>query len=241
MAACLHDRDPVLRRHTLLLMTHLLQRDYIRLRPGVFYRLAAVLADSVQELRDHAEYVLSDMFLIKQPKLFLNNFLQTVLVLTGNDSHEGYRQVLDEHLVDGSMNDPDLDLKFFRGTEGSFKRKKIYKTLLRSMTNEHKLELMSKMCREVLSQMPHGTIKLTPLPGDETTKSGKDSILSRQEETVRDVFYILSTPEIKVNGLGRTNALGRAEAAAADDSEIVAAVQLAKGTYKSDAVSKCSL
>ena len=59
MAACLHDRDPVLRRHTLLLMTHLLQRDYIRLRPGVFYRLAAVLADSVQELRDHAEYVRS--------------------------------------------------------------------------------------------------------------------------------------------------------------------------------------
>jgi hypothetical protein len=92
------------------------------------------------------------------------------------------------------------------------------------MSNEHKLELMSKMCKDVLCQIPHGSIPLNPITCEQQA-------LSRQEEAVRDVLWILGSKEIQVSaGLtGRANALGRAEAAAADDNEVVAAVQQAKG------------
>ena len=223
MAACLHDPEPVLRRHTLLLLTHLLSREYIRLRPGVFYRMAAVLADDLPEMREHAEYVLSDMFLVKHPKLFLNNFLSTVLVLTGFSDHEEYQTMEDQHLTD-DMNHPDDDLNKFYTSNARDQRRRVYKTLLKSMSNEHKLELMSKMCKDVLCQIPHGSIPLN------STLSEPEA-LSRQEEAVRDVLWILGSKEIQVSaGLtGRSNALGRAEAAAADENDVVAAVQQAKG------------
>ena len=82
------------------------------------------------------------------------------------------------------------------------------------MTNEHKLELMSKLCRDVLGQVPNGTITLKD-----------DNKVEKQENMLRDLFWILGCSDIKVGGLGRSNALGRAEAAAADDNEVIAAVR----------------
>lgn len=99
------------------------------------------------------------------------------------------------------------------------------------MSNEHKLELMSKVCRDVLGQVPHGKISLSEKNSGSGSKNNNCgiAIVRKQEEMMRDVFWILGCSEIKVGGVGRSNALGRAEAAAADDNEVVAAVQQAKG------------
>ena len=57
-----------------MLIADLLQHEYVRLRPAVFFRLAAMLADHDSELGNQAEHLLANVFLVKQPTLFLNTF-----------------------------------------------------------------------------------------------------------------------------------------------------------------------
>ena len=240
MAACLQDREPVIRRHSLLLLVQLLRRDYIRLRPGVFFRLAAVLADPLPELRERAEHMLTDMFLVKQPKLFLNNFLQTIAVFTGcrkyNVNSGAYKKSgtnMEVGMESCSAPLQDVleevdfkDLSTFHGVQSRERRRTVYKYLLCAMTDEHKLELSAKICRDVLGQMPDDSIILSG--------ENLDSMdIRASEEMVRDVLAVLRTKEIKVGSTSRMNALGRAEAAAAEDNDALAATEAAKGAVLS--------
>ena len=51
------------------------------------------------------------------------------------------------------------DLSGFYTANGRERRRTVYTCLLRAMSNEHKLELAAKVCRDILGQMPNGVAK----------------------------------------------------------------------------------
>ena len=211
MAACLVDENMLLRRHALVLLTHLLKSEYIRFRPAIFYRIATMLADPEQELRQRANYVLSDVFLVKYPKLFLNNFLQTILVLVGYTDHPT--------IEDLGANIERLSPYAMGGSSVEQRRKRrrtVYRSLLACFSDEHKLEVVSKLCKDVLCELPNGLFDMRP-------------VNPNRDEMIRDVFHVLSSDVIKVGSSIRGDALGRAAAAAIEESEKVAALEASKG------------
>ena len=84
MAASLRDRDLVVRRHALLLLTQLLQQDFLKWRGDMLYRFMGALSDTDETMRVEAEYALGEVFLVRDPSLYLHHFVDAVYVLVGS-------------------------------------------------------------------------------------------------------------------------------------------------------------
>ena len=87
-ASLLQARDLVVARHALLLLTELLQQDFLKWRGDLLYRfLLGALADDDDAMRMETEFALGEVFLRRNPSLFLQSFVDTVYVLTGCTAH----------------------------------------------------------------------------------------------------------------------------------------------------------
>ncbi|EFA77299.1 non-SMC condensin II complex [Heterostelium album PN500] len=232
IARCLRDKSELVRRQTLILLTRLLQEDYVKWKGSLFYRFVESLVDPSPTVSQFAHFCLMNVLQVKygtaqqskatakdqasqqevssSKNIFYSHFLDTIFVLNECTAHPNYNKEANNHLVfsigngTGGNTSNSKDEFTLKGDEGRKKRMAIYTIFLQNIGDEHRFQLVSKLAHEVLAEVADEKIPL-----------------SACANVVYDVLSILACKEIKLQTLSRGGA------GAADVDEDVSAAEAA--------------
>ncbi|XP_078589541.1 condensin-2 complex subunit D3-like [Branchiostoma floridae x Branchiostoma japonicum] len=194
IAACLKDESPLIRNQTLIMLTQLLQEDFMKWKGTLFFRFVSVLVDPDEDTRKSAEFCLVHLLSERQPGMYFNNFVQCVYHLNSYQHHPVYNK----------FNESERERKMFSlaGEANREKRRTIYRFLLEHMTDENRFNLIGKLCSEVLEGFVDNVLPLN----------------AETSQILQDTLSILSCKEIKLASLkanAEEDALNEGDAAGA--------------------------
>ncbi|CAJ1963390.1 unnamed protein product [Sphenostylis stenocarpa] len=174
---CLLDPCELVRRQTFILLSRLLQRDYVKWRGVLFLRFLLSLVDESEKIRQLADFLFGNILKVKSPLLAYNSFVEAVFVLNDCHAHNGHRESHGSRKESQSFS--------IRGTdeESRNKRMHIYVSLLKQMAPEHLLATFAKLCAEILAAASDGMLNIE----DVTAQS-----------VLQDAFQILGCKEIRI-------------------------------------------
>nr|KYP62448.1 Condensin-2 complex subunit D3 [Cajanus cajan] len=174
---CLLDPCELVRRQTFILLSRLLQRDYVKWRGVLFLRFLLSLVDESEKIRQLADFLFGNILKVKSPLLAYNSFVEAVFVLNNCHVHNGHRE------SQGSQTE--RQLFSVRGTDekSRSKRMHIYISLLKQMAPEHLLATFAKLCAEILAAASDGLLNIEDATG---------------QSVLQDAFQILGCKEIRI-------------------------------------------
>ncbi|XP_073125886.1 condensin-2 complex subunit CAP-D3 [Henckelia pumila] len=213
ITTCLRDPCELVRRQTFILLSRLLQRDYVKWRGVLFLRFVLCLVDDSEQIRQQADFLFGNILKAKAPLLAYNSFVEAIFVLNDCNAHTGRKN------SNSSRNENRLIFTLRGNDEKSrSQRMHIYITLLKQMAPEHLLATFAKVCAEILA-------------------SATDTLLSLEDSTglsvLQDAFLILSSKEIRV----QPNRGSSSEAADIEE-EVVESVVASSSTLKGRAITQ---
>ncbi|KAH1209126.1 Condensin-2 complex subunit D3 [Glycine max] len=175
---CLLDPCELVRRQTFILLSRLLQRDYVKWRGVLFLRFLLSLVDESEKIRQLADFLFGNILKVKSPLLAYNSFVEAVFVLNDCHVHNGHRE------SQGSRKESQIFS--IRGTdeESRSKRMHIYVSLLKQMAPEHLLATFAKLCAEILAAASDGMLNIEDATG---------------QSVLQDAFQILGCKEIRIS------------------------------------------
>ncbi|KAF3330248.1 condensin-2 complex subunit D3 [Carex littledalei] len=183
--------DPceVVRRQTFILLSRLLQRDYVKWRGVVFLRFLLSLVDDSEKITHLADFLFSSILKAKAPLLAYNSFIEAIYVLNG---YQGQ-----------SSSDPANELFAIKGMDERSKSKRmhIYIALLKQMAPEHLLATSAKLCAEILAAACDGLLNI-----DDTTG----------QAVLQDALQILACKEMRIQASTTSDTSEMDEEPAAD-------------------------
>jgi condensin-2 complex subunit D3 len=139
----------VVRKSAVILLSSLIMQDYIKWRGLLFHRFLVAASDEDETVSELAENTLSGPLLVKTPKLFFNNFVESFFVLNRCEAHPMY--VAAASNGDGgsgiAVGFDGIDLS---GEAGRVRRRKMYELMLSKMSDDEKISVTAKIAREVL-------------------------------------------------------------------------------------------
>ncbi|KAL6061676.1 Condensin-2 complex subunit D3 [Balamuthia mandrillaris] len=215
LAGCIRDPSELVRRQTLLLLSRLLQEDYVKWKGTLFYRFVVALVDESHSVRQFAHFCLHNFSTTKNAgNMFFNHFIDTIFHLNGCKQHPTYNQV--------PQNAKEQERFSFIGPTNKRKRHAIYKTLLRSFTEEQKFNTIHKLCQDVLGGVVDGVLNVSSIIGDSpsaltTTNAAMD--------VVADSLEILMSKDIKVTPTSFVGGVPGKAAATEDEEDAELQVQ----------------
>uniref|UniRef100_UPI00358EBBE4 condensin-2 complex subunit D3 isoform X2 n=1 Tax=Myxine glutinosa TaxID=7769 RepID=UPI00358EBBE4 len=171
---CLKDKDPLIRRQTLILLTRLFQEEYLKWKGPLFYRFASVLVDKDSSIQRLAEFCLTNVLLKKQPAVIFQHFVECIFYFNNFEKYEKYRLTQSER---------ELKLFTFKGEKHKETRMTIYRFLLNHLTDEQRFKLTTRLCNGTLGAFVDGPIPLDAEAG----------------QMLSDIFLILGSREIKLS------------------------------------------
>ncbi|KAK1256780.1 hypothetical protein QJS04_geneDACA024644 [Acorus gramineus] len=173
--------DPceVVRRQTFILLSRLLQRDYVKWRGVLFLRFLLSLVDESEKIRHLAEYLFGNILRVKAPLLAYNSFVEAIFVLNDCHAHAGHSEA-QGGLHGGSR------LFTIRGNDGKSRsrRMQIYVSLLKQMAPEHLLATSAKLCAEILAAATDGLLNLDDVTG---------------QSVLQDALQVLACKEMRIH------------------------------------------
>ncbi|KAL1320915.1 hypothetical protein HN51_065630 [Arachis hypogaea] len=174
---CLLDPCELVRRQTFLLLSRLLQRDYVKWRGVLFLRFLLSLVDESEKIRRLAEFLFGNILKVKSPLLAYNSFVEAVFVLNDCHAHHGHRESQVSRRESQSFS--------IRGNDeqSRSKRMHIYVCLLKQMAPEHLLATFAKLCAEILAAASDGMLNIEDATG---------------QSVLQDAFRILCCKEIRI-------------------------------------------
>ncbi|KAK7289931.1 hypothetical protein RIF29_03976 [Crotalaria pallida] len=174
---CLLDPCELVRRQTFILLSRLLQRDYVKWRGVLFLRFLLSLVDKSEKIKQLADFLFGNILKVKAPLLAYNSFVEAVFVLNDCHAHNGHRE--------SQRSQKESQLFSISGTdeESRSRRMHIYVSLLKQMAPEHLLATFAKICAEILAAASDGLLNVDDSTG-----------LS----VLQDAFQILSCKEIRI-------------------------------------------
>ncbi|PIN01293.1 putative protein related to condensin complex subunit 1 [Handroanthus impetiginosus] len=142
---CLRDPCELIRRQTFILLSRLLQLDYVKWRGVLFLRFLLCLVDDSDKIRQLADFLFGNILKAKAPLLAYNSFVESIFVLNDCNAHTGRSN------SNSSRNE--TRLFSIRGNDecSRSQRMHIYATLLKQMAPEHLLATFAKVCAEILA------------------------------------------------------------------------------------------
>ncbi|RZC55578.1 hypothetical protein C5167_014435 [Papaver somniferum] len=175
---CLRDPCEVVRRQTFILLSRLLQRDYVKWRGVLFLRFLLCLVDDSEKIRQLADFLFGNILKAKAPLLAYNSFVEAIFVLNDCHSHAGHS---------GGSHSYGAESRLFsiRGSDEKSRsqRMHIYVSLLKQMAPEHLLATSAKLCAEILAAASDGLLNL-----DDTTA----------QCVLQDALQLLACKEIRI-------------------------------------------
>uniref|UniRef100_S4R8W0 Non-SMC condensin II complex, subunit D3 n=1 Tax=Petromyzon marinus TaxID=7757 RepID=S4R8W0_PETMA len=175
ISACLRDEEPFIRRQTLVLLTNLLQEDYVKWRGFLFHRFASVLVDSDPGIRSFAEFCLIHLLLKKHTGIIFQHFIECIFHFNSYEKHEKYQ-------FNQTERNREKHLFSLKGSHNKSKRMTIYRLLLEHLTDEQRFNLSTKLAQNILGSFVDGMLALDMEAAD---------LLS-------DIFSVLCCKEIKL-------------------------------------------
>ena len=200
LAACLRDPCELVRRQAMLLLSSLLQRDYLKWRGAVFHRFCLALVDESPAVRDLAQHLLSGPLAGRAP----GHFIEAFFVLNACTAGPGAS-------ADVPAEARERALFCLEGIENRMRRLGVYRRLLSAMPGEQAFSSCAKLAQEVVGAAVDGGL---PLEGGDANKA--------TSEVLADALSVLACREASASASARMAAEGEAESAAA-------AVAAAKG------------
>ena len=189
MTSCLKDPSVGVRRTTVILLVHLLQEDYLKVRGNArfLFRLLQTLIDPSEEIRHLMKFYLEQRLLKKIPNIIYSNFPESLFHFSGYTGHPTYNKT--------ATTDQEKELFNLSGEKNGKEREKLYLFMLDSMSDEHRFQTTYRLCQDVLGGVVEGTLPLNAatLP------------------LLRDTFNCLSSDQIKLQSL-KSRAGGEEEA-----------------------------
>ncbi|XP_010551076.1 PREDICTED: condensin-2 complex subunit D3 isoform X2 [Tarenaya hassleriana] len=184
IAQCLRDPCELVRRQTFVLLSRLLQRDYVKWRGVLFLRFLLSLVDESEKIRQLADFLFGNILKAKAPLLAYNSFVEAIYVL--NDCHPHNRHNNNNNNSDSKGSKTKNQVFCIRGNDekARSKRMQIYTTLLKQMAPEHLLATFAKLCAEVLAAASDGMLNIEDVTG---------------QAVLQDAFQILACKEMRLS------------------------------------------
>ncbi|XP_076874231.1 condensin-2 complex subunit D3-L-like isoform X1 [Brachyhypopomus gauderio] len=177
VSACLRDPEPLIREQTLIMLTNLLQEEFVKWKGALFYRFAAALVDQDPAIADLCEYCLVDLLLKKNPLMFSQHFIECIFHFNSYDKHKKYNKF---HQTESEKTRFSL-----KGLVNQGKRFRIYKFLLKNFTDEQRFNITTRISQDVLACFVDSELPLD----------------SEGAELLADVFDVLSLKEMKLTAM----------------------------------------
>ncbi|XP_057956928.1 uncharacterized protein LOC131150308 isoform X1 [Malania oleifera] len=174
---CLCDPCELVRRQTFILLSRLLQRDYVKWRGVLFLRFLLSLVDESEKIRQLADYLFGNILKAKAPLLAYNSFVEAIFVLNDCRTHNGHTELQSLQTENRIFSIRGNDEK------SRSKRMHIYISLLKQMAPEHLLATFAKLCAEILATASDGILNIEDVTG---------------QSVLQDVFQILACKEIRI-------------------------------------------
>ncbi|XP_029412551.1 condensin-2 complex subunit D3 isoform X3 [Nannospalax galili] len=174
ISICLKDSDPFIRKQTLILLTNLLQEEFVKWKGSLFFRFVSTLVDSHPDIASLGEFCLAHLLLKRNPTLFFQYFIECIFHFNSYEKHEKYNRF--------SQSEREKQLFSLKGKTNKEKRMRLYKFLLEYFTDEQRFNVTSKICLSILACFTDGILPLD----------------MEASELLSDTFDILSSKEIKL-------------------------------------------
>ncbi|XP_015284682.1 PREDICTED: condensin-2 complex subunit D3, partial [Gekko japonicus] len=177
VSACLKDPEPFIRKQTLILLTNLLQEEFVKWKGSLFFRFVSVLVDPNPDIASLAEFCLVHLLLKRNPTMFSQHFIECIFHFNSYERHEKYNRF--------SQSEREKKLFSLKGRANKGKRMQIYKFLLDHFTDEQRFNITSKISHNILACFVDRVLPLD----------------MEASELLSDTFEILSCKEIKLSAM----------------------------------------
>ncbi|XP_059488904.1 condensin-2 complex subunit D3-like [Neocloeon triangulifer] len=150
---CLHDPDPDMRRHALVVVVQLLQGDFVKLRGNtLLFYLLSTLCDPEDDLRDMTASYLTNTLIAKEPNAFQQNLIAAIILLNAFEDHERFSKI--------KITQERLRRLALPGPENKDKRMIVYSFMLEHMSDDHRFDSMHRICTQILGGFIEGNFLL---------------------------------------------------------------------------------
>ncbi|XP_067259126.1 condensin-2 complex subunit D3 [Chanodichthys erythropterus] len=177
ISACLRDKEAIVREQTLIMLTNLLQEEYVKWKGALFFRFAVALVDPDPAIAELCEYCLVDLLLKKSPLMFSQHFIECIFHFNSYEKHKKYNKF--------PQTESEKSKFSLRGLQNQGKRFRIYRFLLKNFTDEQRFNITSKICQDILASFVDSELPLD----------------SQGSELLADTFDILSLKEMKLTAI----------------------------------------
>ncbi|XP_057375119.1 condensin-2 complex subunit D3-L-like [Daphnia carinata] len=178
VTACLRDPIPAVRKQTLVLLIHLLQEDYLKIRGTFFFRILQLACDDDEGLRVLAHFYVTQRLLHRQPTIIQQHFIESVFHFNDYKGHPTYNKF--------ALTERERKLFSIAGQQNAERRFQIYQFMLQNIDDEARFQLTFRLTRDVL----HGVV--------EDVMSLKKA---STEAVLKDALAVLSSEDIKLASL----------------------------------------
>jgi len=177
MTSCLKDKSISVRRTTLILLIHLLQEDFLKIRGNshFFLRILMTLQDPSEEIRGLTIFYIQQRLLKRLPNIMYSLFTETLFHL--NEYRHSNEKVV--------LTDKEKKMFSLVGEENKDARRNLYKFMLENMSDTHRFTTTHRLCQDILNGVVEKTIRLEGAGND----------------LLKDTLYILASDEIKLASL----------------------------------------
>ncbi|XP_069470215.1 condensin-2 complex subunit D3 [Ambystoma mexicanum] len=177
VSVCLKDSNPFIRKQTLIMLTNLLQEEFVKWKGSLFFRFISVLVDPDPDIASFAEFCLVHLLLKRNPVMFSQHFTECIFHFNCYDKHEKYNKF--------PQTEREKILFSLKGHDQKEKRMKIYRFLLEHFTDEQRFNLTNKISQNILANFVDGVLPLE----------------MEANELLCDTFEVLSCKEIKLSAM----------------------------------------
>lgn len=175
ISLCLKDPNPFIRKQTLILLTNLLQEEFVKWKDCLFFRFVSVLVDPNPDIARFGEFCLVHLLLKRNPVMFSQHFIECIFHFNSYEKHEKYNRFPQSVRA--------KNLFSLKGKDNKEKRMRIYKFLLDHFTDEQRFSITTKISHSILACFVDQVLPLD----------------LEASELLSDTFAVLSCKEIKLS------------------------------------------
>ncbi|NWR73103.1 CNDD3 protein, partial [Centropus unirufus] len=177
ISLCLKDPNPFIRKQTLILLTNLLQEEFVKWKDCLFFRFISVLVDPNPEIARFAEFCLVHLLLKRNPLMLFQHFIECIFHFNSYEKHEKYNKFPQSVRA--------KNLFSLKGKDNKEKRMQIYTFLLDHFTDEQRFNITTKISHSILACFVDQVLPLD----------------MEANELLSDTFAVLSCKEIKLSSM----------------------------------------
>ncbi|XP_072247708.1 condensin-2 complex subunit D3 isoform X2 [Leuresthes tenuis] len=177
ISACLRDDEAVIREQTLIMLTNLLQEEFVKWKGSLFFRFMVALVDPVPAIASLCEYCLLHLLLKKNPEMLSQHFIECIFHFNSYSKHKSYNKFPQSEREKISFS--------LKGAENREKRFRIYRFLLEHFTDAQRFNITNKINQTVLACFADEELPLD----------------ANGAEILSETFNILSLKEMKLQAI----------------------------------------